>query len=69
MHEVVTLIGGGVDVNAQHGNDKMTALMWAAVAGRVEIVGVLLQEGADVNVRDSDDQTALMLAVEGREWP
>ena len=50
------------DINArnEHG---MTALMRAAYHGRVEIVRVLLEHGADPNVARNDDFTALSLAA------
>ena len=50
------------DINArnEHG---MTALMRAAYHGRVEMVRVLLQHGADPNVTRNDNFTALSLAA------
>src|SRR5689334_3491830 len=50
------------DVNArnEHG---MTALMRAAYHGRVQLVRVLLEHGADPNVTRNDNFTALSLAA------
>src|SRR5687767_5431982 len=50
------------DINArnEHG---MTALMRAAYHGRVEMVRVLLEHGADPNVTRNDNFTALSLAA------
>jgi hypothetical protein len=50
------------DINArnEHG---MTALMRAAYHGRVEMVRVLLEHGADPNVARNDNFTALSLAA------
>ena len=50
------------DINArnEHG---MTALMRAAYHGRVQMVGVLLEHGADPNVARNDNFTALSLAA------
>ena len=40
-----------------------TALHLAAEDGHVDVVKVLLQNGADVNAVDSKDQTALQMAA------
>ena len=32
--------------------DGMTSLMWAAVAGKVEVAGLLLNRGADISAAD-----------------
>ena len=32
--------------------DGMTSLMWAAVAGKVEVAGLLLDRGADISAAD-----------------
>jgi ankyrin repeat protein len=37
--------------------------MWAAARGHAEVVQVLLETGADVNVKDKNGKTALMRAV------
>lgn len=41
---------------------KATALMWAASVGYGEIVQLLLQAGADVNLKNRGGYTALMIA-------
>jgi len=69
IKEVKDLIDNECDINiATKGN--MTALMGAAYNGHYEIVKLLLEAGANVNVMDSDDDggfTALMLAtVQGK---
>ena len=38
----------------------MTALMWASMKGDTELVRLLLDLGAEVNLRDEDGRTALM---------
>jgi ankyrin repeat protein len=43
--------------------DKETALHWAALGGRLEMVKFLLNEQADVNARDFDKRPPLMLAA------
>ncbi|GAA3882218.1 hypothetical protein GCM10022243_53520 [Saccharothrix violaceirubra] len=59
------LLRGGVDLNAR-GSDGLTALMVAAGKGNAELVGVLLDAGADVHTADSvAGGTALHKAVQG----
>lgn len=51
-------------------NNKTTALMLAAFAGKFEIVLALLKGGAKANAQDSDRQTALIYAILGdANWP
>ena len=70
----------GMDVNAKssfpglrtykHGGliaDKKTALMYAAASGKSEIVTYLLAHGAEINVQDTHNYTALMDAVHSRD--
>lgn len=45
------------------GDQGWTPLMSAVSAGRGEAVNVLLQDGADVNAKNSSGQTALHYAV------
>jgi len=45
-----------IDVNG------MRAFHWAADRGHLEIIGVLLERGVDVNIQDRDGQTALHFA-------
>ncbi len=52
---------GIADVNAK---DDYTPLMWAIVGGHTEIVIILIQAGADMNVTNKDDKTALDMARE-----
>jgi ankyrin repeat protein len=46
----------------------MTALHYAAMAGHVDVVEVLLRHQADVNARDDRGGTALMEACHGGPW-
>ncbi|MFH2138196.1 MAG: ankyrin repeat domain-containing protein [Candidatus Omnitrophota bacterium] len=50
---------GGVDVNVQTIPEKHSPLMFAADSGYLEIVKLLVDKGADVNLKDSSGKTAL----------
>jgi len=50
------------DVNAREHRYGDTALMWAAVAGHVDVVRLLIEAGADVRAVDDEGVTALQLA-------
>jgi len=50
------------DVNAREQRYGDTALMWAAVAGHVDVVRLLIEAGADVRAVDDEGVTALHLA-------
>ena len=45
--------------------DDQTALMSAALHKRTDVVGLLLQKGADVNIRDDDGDTSVHCAANG----
>jgi len=45
-------------------NDDSTALMAAALKGDADIVQILLSAGADIKVKDKDEDTALNLAAQ-----
>jgi ankyrin repeat protein len=55
----------GADVNAGDQN-RRTALMWACLSGRLEIVKILIQRKANVNAKDFfQSNTPLMVASSG----
>ena len=56
------LLAKGSPVNAQD-QDGRTPLMWAATAGRTEIMRLLLMHGAAINMQDDEGETALHQAV------
>ena len=45
--------------------DDQTALMSAALHKRTDVVGLLLQKGADVNIRDGYGDTSVHCAANG----
>jgi ankyrin repeat protein len=57
------LIENGADLNLQHGNGG-TALMFATLFGRNELVRILLHHGADRAIREFRGLTAADLAVQ-----
>lgn len=66
LNRVETLVAGGADVNAAHG-DQWTPLMMAARTGEVEMVRTLFEKGAVPDASSSKGWTALMIAtIEGR---
>ncbi|GMV93853.1 MAG: hypothetical protein AMXMBFR82_36310 [Candidatus Hydrogenedentota bacterium] len=65
---VRTLVSGAKksDLN-KRGPNKSTVLMVAASAGNTVITRMLIEAGADLDLQDSDDQTALMFAICGQQ--
>ena len=57
------LISRGANVNAKT-SDGMTPLMWAVLAGNIEMMKRLLDAGADITIKHSNGQTALDMAHE-----
>jgi ankyrin repeat protein len=55
------LLDEGVPVDAAYAN-QLTALMWAAGAGSVSTVKLLLERGARSDLRDDRGLTALEMA-------
>jgi ankyrin repeat protein len=59
------LIGAGIDLNASLNEDGTTILMIAAGEGQLEIVKLLVERGADINILSEGD-SPLISAVCGR---
>ena len=62
IHMVSYLIEQGIDVNKTTRKSGFTALMAAACYGRVEIVKMLLEQGANQHAKDSKGFTAIDFA-------
>ncbi len=64
IQQVQAAISSGININAPLNELGWTALHASVVFRQVEIVKLLLQSHADINVRDTLDETPLYLAVE-----
>ncbi|MHA1960719.1 MAG: ankyrin repeat domain-containing protein [Candidatus Thorarchaeota archaeon] len=62
LEDVVDAIGSDADLEATDSRG-MTALVWAALRGHLEIVRALLEKGANVNCINSAEWTPLMQAA------
>ncbi|KAJ3499541.1 hypothetical protein NLG97_g247 [Lecanicillium saksenae] len=62
---LLALLEDGADINAIDEIGGMTALTHAAWLGAEDMVSLLLEHGANINLRDRDDRTALHWATEG----
>ncbi|MCK5127446.1 MAG: ankyrin repeat domain-containing protein [candidate division Zixibacteria bacterium] len=58
------LIANGADVNFRTEESKDNCLQLAAVLNLLDFVNLLLDSGADINILDAKDRTALMPAVD-----
>ncbi|KAJ6640747.1 KN motif and ankyrin repeat domain-containing protein 1, partial [Pseudolycoriella hygida] len=63
-HTVVRRLFQMSDVNVRAKKHCQTALMLAVSHGNIDMVQMLLDAGADINIQDEDGSTALMCAAE-----
>jgi len=61
------LIDGGADPNIACTESKITPLMWFVYKENIEGIKYILKNGADVNLKREDGNTALSLAIKDRE--
>jgi ankyrin repeat protein len=62
---VTALVKAGADVNLQHADLRVSALMFAAYFGRDAVVRVLLDQGARANLKDAAGASAADWATAG----
>lgn len=67
IDEVRNQINEGANVNGQERGTLVTALHNAALVGHVEIIELLLNNGARIDAQDSDGNTPLMWAIRNRK--
>ena len=65
--KVITYLEKGAYINAKHTwNNYRQPLLEAALHGHSEIIEILLDKGADVNITDNNGNTALMVLINYR---
>ena len=57
--DVVTLLGQGADIDYRNDGHGWTALIYASIYERTSTVKLLLERGANVNLTDNDNWSAL----------
>ena len=62
---VVTLLGQGADIDHQHGGTGWTALIYASFYERTSTVKLLLERGANANLTDNNNSSALNISATG----
>lgn len=60
-------IANGADVNQIDPSTGRTALHWAANQGRVDVIAILAEKGANLEVPERTGKTALALAAEAKQ--
>ena len=63
IDEVRALISKGVDVNARDAFGDNAGLHWAASLGQAEMARLLIDNGADLNIRNNEGDTPLHWAA------
>lgn len=68
FERVLTLLNNeDIDINFQDEKHKKTSLMYAAIHGNFNVLEILLDNGANVNIRDALDRTALILGSNSKD--
>jgi uncharacterized protein len=62
---VTTIVAGGADVNAVHDDTRLAPLMFAAYFGHDAVVRLLLEKGAQANLKDATGASAADWAAQG----
>lgn len=63
LNAIKLILKEGVDVNAENGDEKETALTLAALQGTGLVIETLLEAGAQVNHRNGQGDTSLIVAA------
>ena len=58
------LLDAGADLNQKRRDDGMAPLLLASASGELEAVSLLLSHKAEIDARNDDGETALILAVQ-----
>jgi len=61
---VKLLIKHGADLNKVNSRDGLTALHIASLQNKLSVIEILISNGMDVNVKDLENKTALIYAIE-----
>lgn len=61
------LLSLGLNINLQFDKNGETPLMRAADAGAIDLIYLLLEKGADINILDHDGNTVLIRTVENQD--
>lgn len=62
--EILAILNSGIDVNARNPGSNETALMTASGGGKIDNVKLLLAHGAQVNAKNAEGGTPLLVAIE-----
>lgn len=63
LQAVEHLLAAGAEAGVRFGNSECSALDFAAVGGHLDVLGVIVRRGVDVNATDSGGRTALHRAA------
>ena len=63
LNLVKRLIDDGIDINTQDHSFGVTTLMYAAYKGYFDIVQHLIEQGADIDVKNNNNDTALVITA------
>lgn len=62
--DIEAALADGADINAKDVGNGITALIWASQNGHIDVVKVLLDKGADINIKNSNGVTSLIMAIQ-----
>lgn len=65
---VKSLLRDGYPINSQSEEDKTTALMWAVRRKDLEMINLLVRNGADLTLLDENNDNVALIAVQSSSW-